>query len=615
LTLDINLQKAARLALRVHRRDGKPLAGATVREITMQGPNGRVWLHENVFKMIDLEPTPSDKAGSDKAPSDKAGLLRLPPLPAGDLATMILIDHPDFAPIELKGVRIEDITVDASMAPGVKLAFHFHPARSISKVYLDLRHEPFDHPSTIFKWFPVPSDGIVTLTVAPGHYQSLVLTHADYLISPKLDMDYSHWKDFVEFSGQQQTVNFFLHAKVTVRGRVVSGLTGNPIDDTVVTADIPNYSTDRNKSIRRKWLHADRTDTNSKGEFQLKVAAGKFHVTLQQKHLTSPLDNVELEAATDGSTVVPDIRAFLAPTIIGRVLRPDGTPAAHTVVRFRGRRLAGVQPVLTDSQGHFELQSPFIPHDAESGRNLYNHPVVAFDAYEPLAARTDVRLDEPQTFTNITLQLHHEPYEDELHDIGGDLSLWGRRDPSDVEGARALRDLAKKDLRGMRPPELTGARWLNVPDPKSTTHLGSFAGKYVLLDFWAIWCGPCLAEYPSLKLAQQLYGDRLTVIGIHGNTVPPALIAEHVKQQKLTYPIAIDLPDNRLDQTYTKLGLFGGGYPSHVLLSPEGKILDYDAAETGPADLCRFKLEMIRAALMGRMKGKDEGGRMKDEPN
>ena len=91
-TIDIALQKVARLTLRVHSRDGKPLAGATLREITMQGPNGRVWLHENVFKMIDLEP----------APSDKAGLLRMPPLPAGDLATMIVIDHPDFAPVELK---------------------------------------------------------------------------------------------------------------------------------------------------------------------------------------------------------------------------------------------------------------------------------------------------------------------------------------------------------------------------------------------------------------------------------------------------------------------------------------------------------------------------------
>ena len=190
-----------------------------------------------------------------------------------------------------------------------------------------------------------------------------------------------------------------------------------------------------------------------------------------------------------------------------------------------------------------------------------------------------------------------------------------------ISKALALRALAKDDLRGKRPPELTGARWLNVPDPKSTTLLGSFAGKYMLLDSWAIWCGPCLAEYPSLKLAQHLYGDRLTVVGIHGNTVPPAFVAEHAKEQKLTFPIAIDLPDNHLVQTYTKLGLFGSGYPSHVLLSPEGKILDYDAAETGPADLGRFKLEMIRAILGkerakdegGRTTGKDEGGKRKDE--
>ena len=132
----------------------------------------------------------------------------------------------------------------------------------------------------------------------------------------------------------------------------------------------------------------------------------------------------------------------------------------------------------------------------------------------------------------------------------------------------------------------------------------AFAGKYVLLDFWTTWCGPCHGDFPSLKLAQALYGDRgLSVVGIHDNSVPPALIAEHVKEQKLTFPIAIDVPDGRLVQTYTKLGLCSG-YPSYLLLSPEGKVLDADSALPGPA-LRRFKLELIRAAIMG--KGKDEG--------
>jgi thiol-disulfide isomerase/thioredoxin len=154
---------------------------------------------------------------------------------------------------------------------------------------------------------------------------------------------------------------------------------------------------------------------------------------------------------------------------------------------------------------------------AETGRNFYSHPLVAFDAYEPLAARINVWLG-PQTLANVTLQMHAEPYEEELREIDGDLSAWGRRDLS----TPALRAAAKEHLRGQRPPELTGARWLNVPAPQSTTLLGSFAGKYLLIDFWTTWCGPCHGDFPSLKLAQSLYGDRgLVVVGIHDNSVPP----------------------------------------------------------------------------------------------
>ena len=66
--------------------------------------------------------------------------------------------------------------------------------------------------------------------------------------------------------------------------------------------------------------------------------------------------------------------------------------------------------------------------------------------------------------------------------------------------------------------------WLEEPRPAPEIafltrdgrprHLADFRGRFVLVNLWATWCGPCVGEMPSLDRAQQKFGDRLQILAI-----------------------------------------------------------------------------------------------------
>lgn len=98
-------------------------------------------------------------------------------------------------------------------------------------------------------------------------------------------------------------------------------------------------------------------------------------------------------------------------------------------------------------------------------------------------------------------------------------------------------------------------------------HLASYFGdNYVLIDFWASWCGPCKREFPHLKEAHEEFKDKVKIVSVSIDANKEAWQKALVKEQ-LPY---VTLWDQKAETQ--KLYQFQG-IPHIVLVAPNGKIV------------------------------------------
>lgn len=118
--------------------------------------------------------------------------------------------------------------------------------------------------------------------------------------------------------------------------------------------------------------------------------------------------------------------------------------------------------------------------------------------------------------------------------------------------------------------------------------LSSFKGKYVLIDFWASWCGPCRAENPNVVASYNKFKNKnFTILGVSLDE-DKSKWQDAIKKDNLTWSHISDLKG----WNSASVPLFGfDGIPYNVLIDPSGKII---ATELRGEELGRKLGEVIK---------------------
>lgn len=99
--------------------------------------------------------------------------------------------------------------------------------------------------------------------------------------------------------------------------------------------------------------------------------------------------------------------------------------------------------------------------------------------------------------------------------------------------------------------------------------LADYRGKWVIVNYWATWCPPCLDEIPELvEFHEQYSKDTAVVLGVNFEEPDPVYLKAFVDEYFITYPVLVA----DLDRP-TPFGRLRG-LPTTYIVSPAGELVD-----------------------------------------
>ncbi len=566
---------AADVRVRVRAPDGTPIPNTEISSLKIY----------ELGKSPVLKTATLDQHGKRELvapPSGDDGILHLSGVP-NDGRFELRLFHPDWVTTSVKDLRLDTHEIqDIVMSPGVPIQLRFESGNGTdlltSEFHFMALYRPRDsavlyHPLTV-------RNQAARITVPKEPCLELRLTTRGAVITPYVGRD-----DRCAELAKNDAIDFYVHPTTTVTGRIRGDL-----DLVTNEARVIGWYPNRSNGISSLATARDAMRTgypefapiHTDGTFSIDLPQGENILSFSIAGGYVDPELVEVVVKPQGVFEVGEIELKHLPPLRGKIVNEEGLPVPNAVVRLMTSDQS-TDYQLTDSEGGYSLSSTELFDFVQSRVPGETAVIVAIDPNTARVGSLPIRNDwTPRTqsrFEAIPLRPVNREWVEK--------TIPKPRPPTITQ----IESEADRLLANATCPDFSEGLWLN----SSAKSLADFRGKYVLIDFWFLGCGPCAREVPSLKLAHELFSRfGFSVIGVHVTTEPEDVMQSYIREKQIPYPVVLDR-DGRIGKQCSEMGI--RNFPTMIMIDPEGSIMGSPRLEFIRSLRIR-KIEMIHETLL-----------------